>query len=207
MMKEDNIVGEENSTALCSFSALQFLFPKVAQSCCLPNSFCFPLPLVVLLSHSALISLICLASLRSIFNSVILVFDCLLYIPSFLFYIPSYIYFHPLSCNPVFNSYSSFFVFIFLLPLSIISLSASHFSPHCFFLTPTRLLHYSDVNLLFCFLSPLAEDVYRIPKENEWTGQACHLSRFIVKDLSDAYTRWLSGTVVIRGGIWKERNS
>lgn len=91
-MKEDNIVGEENSTALCSFSALQFLFPKVAQSCCLPNSFCFPLPLLVLLSHSALISLICLASLRSIFNSVILVFDCLLYIPSFLFYIPSYLF-------------------------------------------------------------------------------------------------------------------
>lgn len=122
MMKEDNIVGEENSTALCSFSALQFLFPKVAQSCCLPNSFCFPLPLVVLLSHSALISLICLASLRSIFNSVILVFDCLLYIPSFLFYIPSYIYFHPPFLQPCFQLLL-FFLCFYLSPPSVNHLS------------------------------------------------------------------------------------
>lgn len=149
------------------------LLSKVEQSCCLLES--LPLPLSVFPFHFhyqsyflpfALIPPIYLASLHTIFNSVIPPFLYLLYLlpiplplsllslfPSFRFSV--YLSVLPYVClshsNPVFNSLTLLFPsFPFLL--SIISLSISTFPPYCFFPSPSCLLHYSDVNLPFFFL-------------------------------------------------------
>lgn len=140
---------------LCSLvakSGTELLPPRFSAS----TSFCFPLPLSLLV----LLSPFCpYSSHLSCFfthhfqlcdpafplSAIPLPLSLLSLFPSsflFLFF-----------CSCFQRTYSAFCsVSIFPLPLSIISLSVSPFPPYCFFPTPSSLLHYSDVHLLFLFL-------------------------------------------------------
>lgn len=173
MRKEENMAERRKEYQCCPLFVLRsaVLLPKVEQSCCLSasTSFCFslPLPLLVLLSPLCPYSFHLSCFFTHHLNSVIPSFPLSAISPphssSYLYFYPPFFFCLPLCyflglslplSNAVFNSLNSAFcsVSIFPLPLSIISLPVSPFTPYCSILGPSSPLHYSDVHLSFLSL-------------------------------------------------------